>query len=199
MKKILIAAVAASGLATPAFAESTDTAVVTLGGNVQQICTVVPNASVAGSNTSGNNYTVSGDNVTFKWNFGINNTTDPTQATIGDTNQSFFSIAFKTFCNDDYSTQVSYTNGAMKNPQAAPAGFTNSLPYGIDIKQIGTGAASFSGENAPTAGGTQSWASDPFDGTTQIDFIVPASSTPPVAGDYSETVTVIFAADAAPA
>ena len=52
------------------------------------------------------------------------------------------------------------------------------------------------GEAAPTAAGTQVVNSDAFNGISQIDFNVKPSTTPPVAGDYTETVTMTFAADA---
>ena len=196
MKKILVAALAASVLATPAFAESSDTATINLKGSVEQICTVVPNAGFAGANMPTRAYSRADDAVSASWDFVIANTNDPTQANIGQTNQAFFSVAFQTFCNDNFTWTTTYTNGAMVNPASAPAGFTNSLGYSVDIKQIGTGAASLTGEAAPTAGGSQVYNSDAFNGISQIDFNVKPSTTPPVAGDYTETVTMTFAADA---
>lgn len=196
MKKILVAALAASVLATPALAESSDTATINLTGNVEQICTVVPNAGFAGANMPNRAYQRADDAVSASWDFVIANTNDPTQANIGQTNQAFFSIAFQTFCNDNFTWTTTYTNGALVNPASAPAGFTNSLAYTVDLKQIGTGAASITGEAAPTAGGSQAYNSDAFNGISQVDFNVKPSTTPPVAGDYTETVTMTFAADA---
>ena len=201
MKKLVIAALASSALiATPAFAESSDTATVNLTGNVEQICTVVPNAGLAGSNGgfgAPSSYSVSGDTANASWQFVIPNSNDPTQTTIGDTNQAFFSIAFRTFCNDNFTWSTSATNGAMQNGDgSAPAGFTGSLDYGLTIKQIGAGAApQHNGVNL-AAGGADTFNSDAFDGTSQIDINVMASTTPPVAGAYVETLTLTFQADA---
>jgi hypothetical protein len=195
MKKILVAALAASVLATPALAESSDTATINLKGNVEQICTVVPNATFAGANMPNRTYSRADDTVTASWDFVIANTNDPTQANIGQTNQAFFSVAFQTFCNDNFTWTTTYEKGALTNLDSAPAGFTNSLAYTVDLKQIGTGAMNITGEAVPTAGGSQSYQSDAFNGISQVDFNVKPSTTPPVAGDYTETVTMTFAAD----
>jgi hypothetical protein len=196
MKKLIAAAVASTVLAsTPAFAESSDTAVINLTGSVEQICTVVPNAGIAGQNVPVT-YSVSGDNVNASWQFIIPNTNDPTQTNIGDTQQAFFSIAFRTFCNDNFTWTTTATNGSMLSSETAPAGFTNSLDYGLTIKQIGTGAApAHNGVNL-AAGGQDTYSSDAFDGTSQVDVSVNPSTTPPVAGQYLETLTLTFQADA---
>jgi hypothetical protein len=197
MKKFLVALLAASTLATPAFAEPSDTATVNLTGNVEDVCTIVPNATYAGqSGMTNQTYVRTDDAVAAGWRFVIANTNDPTQASIGDTSQAFFSIAFDTFCNDNFTWTTSYTNGALRNAGTAPAGFTNSLPYSVDIKQIGTGAGNVSGETAPTAGGTFVYNSHAFDGTSQIDIAVaPSGALSPIAGDYQETITMTFVAD----
>lgn len=198
MKKLILFALVSTAITTPAFAESQDTATINMTGNVQQICTVVPNSGLAGGNAGASTpYSVSGDNVTTSWNFVIANTDDPTLATIGDTSQRFFSVAFDTFCNDNFTWTTTATNGALLNGDgSAPAGFTGSLDYTLAIKQIGTGAApQLNGVNL-AAGGSREFTSDAFDGTSQLDISVGASSTPPVAGDYVETLTLTFVADA---
>jgi hypothetical protein len=197
MKKILIAALASSAFAaTPAFAESSDTSVVTLSGSVPQICTIVPNAGIAGSNVPGLTYTRTGDNVNASWQFVVPNTDDPTQTTIGQTQQAFFSIAFQTFCNDNFTWTTTATNGALKHGDgSAPAGFVGTLDYGLNIKQIGVGAAGTHSVNL-AAGGSDLYHSDAFNGTSQIDVVVDPSTTPPVAGAYTETLTLTFQADA---
>ena len=109
MKKLAILAVVATAVSTPAFAESSDTATVNLTGTVEQICTVVPNGGLAGGNAGASTpYSVSGDDVSTSWTFLIANTDDPTLATIGDTSQRFFSVAFDTFCNDNYATDKKF-------------------------------------------------------------------------------------------
>ncbi|GAA4824834.1 hypothetical protein GCM10023232_23390 [Sphingosinicella ginsenosidimutans] len=197
MKKLLIAALASSAFATtPAFAESQDTSVVTLQGTVPQICTVVPNAGVAGNNVPGLAYSVSGDNVNASWQFVVPNQDDPTQATIGQTNQAFFSIAFRTFCNDNFTWTTTATNGTMRHGDGtAPAGFVGELDYAITTKQIGVGAAGAHNGVNLAAGGTDTYTSDAFNGTSQIDIGVSPSTTPPVAGAYQETLTLTFKAD----
>ena len=199
MKKLLMAAVAASAIvSSPAFAEPSDTATINLTGNVEDICTVVPNAGIAGANGgfgAPNSYSVSGDNVTASWQFVIPNSNDPTQTTIGDTNQAFFSIAFRTFCNDNFTWTTTATNGAMANAATAPAGFTNQLDYSLTIKQIGTGAAPQQNGVNLAAGGSAVFLSDAFDGTSQLDINVGASTTPPISGAYTETLTLTFVAD----
>ncbi|KCZ93358.1 hypothetical protein HJO_05865 [Hyphomonas johnsonii MHS-2] len=195
MKKVLL--VSAALLMAPLFAsaESTDEATINLAGNVEQICTVIPWTGVAGANGGAANrtYTVSGDTVTFDWDFLINNTDDPGLATIGQTSQAFFSIAFDTFCNDNFTWTTSFTNGGMLNTEPAPAGFTNNLGFNVTIKQIGTGGQGSIGGSA--ASGDKIYASPAFIGRSQIDFNVVPSTTPPIAGDYAETVTLTFAAD----
>lgn len=199
MKKLLAASAAITALmaSTSAFAESTDVINVEMTGNVQQICTAVPNTTIAGSNVGINGtpgaYTVNDDNVNVLFNFGINNTDNPTLTSIGQTNQAFFSVGFKTFCNDDFTVTVQPENGAFNNDAVtAPAGFVNSLPYGYTLKKLGGGGnVSAAGSTAPV-----SLSSAPFNGTTQIDVTINPSTTPPVAGDYSEKLTITFAADA---
>ncbi|MEQ5787952.1 hypothetical protein J3454_08620 [Erythrobacter sp. NFXS35] len=198
MKKIALFALMSTAMAAPAMAESSDVATINLTGTVQQICTVVPNPGLAGGNAGATTpYSVSGDDVTTSWTFLINNTLDPTQATIGDTSQRFFSVGFNTFCNDNFTWSTQATNGAMINGDgSAPAGFTGILDYNVAIKQLGTGAApQLNGQNF-AAGQTIDFASDAFQGTSQLDISVGASSTPPVAGDYVETLTLTFQADA---
>lgn len=193
--KTLITVAAASAIAlasSPAFAESSDTAYVNMTGNVQKICTVVPHSGIAGSNLVGHNtYTTSDDTVNVGFDFGINNTDDPTQASIGQTNQAFFSIAFTTFCNDDFTISVKPQNGAFNNANTAPAGFTNTLPYSYTLKEIGRGSTSANGSTATT-----SLSSQAFHGDSQIDVSVHPSTVAPVAGDYAEKMTITFAADA---
>ncbi|MGO4409634.1 MULTISPECIES: hypothetical protein [unclassified Brevundimonas] len=197
MKKLFMAAMATTLFATPVLAESSDTATIAMTGTVEQICTVVPQAGLAGGNAGASTpYSVSGDNVTTSWQFAIANTTDPTQATIGDTSQRFFSVGFKTFCNDDFTWTTTATNGAMLNSSTAPAGFTNSLDYTLAIKQIGTGAGTQQNGVNLAAGGSGVFQSDAFEGTSQLDINVPASTTPPIAGDFVETLTLTFVADA---
>jgi hypothetical protein len=197
MKKLLAASAAITALmaSTSAFAESTDVITVNMTGNVQQICTAVPVSTIQGQNWNGGSgtLTTSDDNVNVAFNFGIANTDDPTLTSIGQTGQAYFSIGFKTFCNDDFTVTVQSDKGAFTTPAAAPAGFVNSLPYGYTLKTIG--GTSVVVNTASTAEVPLS--SAPFNGQTQIDVNVKPSTTPPVAGDYTEKMTITFAADAA--
>lgn len=188
---LIIAASVAALSSTGALAESTDTVTVNMTGNVEQICTAVPNTGIAGSNVAGLNYSAADDNVNVTYNFGIANTNNPTLSTIGQTNQAFFSVGFKTFCNDDFTVTVQPENGTFANPATAPAGFVNALPYGYTLKKIGGNSVSVG--TASTA--STALTSTAFNGTTQIDVGVKPSTTPPVAGDYSEKLTITFAAD----
>ncbi len=195
MKKLfLTTAVATLAFSSnAAFAEDTDTLTVNMTGNVEQICTAVPKPGFAGSNFNGGSgsYTPADDTVNVLFDFGIDNTDDPTQANVGQTNQAFFSVAFDTFCNDDFTVTATPSNGAFNNAASAPTGFTNTLPYGMTFKKIGVASLSV-GNVAAT---TYTLSGPAFDGTTQIDFNVKPSTVAPVAGDYSETMTVTFAAD----
>src|SRR3546814_10661078 len=56
MKKILVAALAATTLATPVLAESSDTATINMSGEVEQICPVVPDAGFGGANMPDRTY-----------------------------------------------------------------------------------------------------------------------------------------------
>lgn len=198
MKKIALFALISTAMAAPAMAESSDVATINMTGTVPQICTVVPNSGIAGqSGGSAVTYSVSGDDVTTGWTFLIANTNDPTLETIGDTSQRFFSVAFDTFCNDNFTWTTQATNGSLINGDgSAPAGFTGELDYVLNIKQTGTGSAGQNAGQNLSAGQTFVYVSDAFDGNSQIDVTVPASSTPPVAGDYVETLTLTFQADA---
>jgi hypothetical protein len=197
MKKIALFALISTAVTAPAMAESSDVATINLTGTIPQICTVVPNASIAGqSGGAAATYSVSGDDVTTGWTFLIANTNDPTLETIGDTSQRFFSVAFETFCNDNFTWSTQATNGSLINGDgSAPVGFTGELDYRLNIKQTSTGSAGQNAGQNLSAGQTFIYTSDAYDGISQIDVTVPGTTTPPVAGDYVETLTLTFQAD----
>ena len=80
----------------------------------------------------------------------------------------------------------------MKVDHAARPGGIEGLLI-VTIKQIGTGGQGSIGGSA--ASGDKIYTSPAFIGRSQIDFNVVPSTTPPIAGDYAETVTLTFAAD----
>jgi hypothetical protein len=110
-------------------------------------------------------------------------------------------VGFQASCNSDVNITVTSANGGLTNggtptPAAAPSGFTNVIEYTVGITGIGA-AISLNTASATTTGPQLR---GPFlkNGTnlgTQAIFGAELNSgqtTPPVAGTYSDTVTVDF-------
>lgn len=197
MNKIVLGALAAAAIATPVMAAPTAQQAITINGTAPNVCTL---AAPAVNGAISGNLTVSGSNVTVT---GLFDTADATMdaGTVG--------LRFAGMCNYAHNVSLKSANGYLYNTTGS-----NAPLGGAFVRRVGyTAGFSWAGATVATAiPDATSTSSAGVQGTAVVSAntavaganagnldvtlsFASSGTTPVVAGNYSDTLTVQIGAD----
>lgn len=171
--------------AVPALAQSTDTARqrLELAAVAPSVCVIRPPAAVTGVNAS---YQTTGAST---GEVRIAEMADPQTA---QPRAAAITIALPVICNSAHVLTARSSNGGLQrtgsNERNQPGGFTEFLPYSLNMVWAGQDVTRASDAGSPLTIAADNGGA----GNVAIGFSVPAGGTPLIAGTYADSIIVEF-------